>query len=72
MARVATNSPAAHASWTWSVAVRLVRIADGNVEGASENIRILLSYLTAQPWLGPDTFAFVMQGIRAPPLSSPG
>ena len=65
MARVAADSPAALASWTWAAAAGLVRIADGNVEGASENIRILLSYLTAQPWLRPDTFAFVMQGIRA-------
>lgn len=72
MARVATNSPTALASWTWSVAVGLVRIADGNVEGASENIRILLSYLTAQPWLRPDTFAFVMQGIRAATAEAPG
>lgn len=72
MARVAANSPAALASWTWAAAVGLVRITDGNVEGASENIRIFLSYLTAQPWLRPDTFAFVMQGIRAATAELPG
>jgi hypothetical protein len=72
MARVAANSPAALARWTWSVAIGLVRIADGNVEGASENLRILLSYLAAQPWLRPDTFALVMQGIRAATAELPG
>lgn len=72
MARVVANSPAALASWTWAAAVGLVRITDGNVEGASENIRIFLSYLTAQPWLRPDTFAFVMQGIRAATAELPG
>lgn len=72
MARVAVSSPAALASWSWAAAVGLVRIADGNVEGASENIRIFLSYLTAQPWLRPDTFPFVMQGIRAATAELPG
>jgi hypothetical protein len=72
MARVAVDSPAALASWTWAAAVGLVRITGGNVEGASENIRIFLSYLTAQPWLRPDTFAFVMQGIRAATAELPG
>lgn len=72
MARVATDSPEALANWTWAVAVGLVRITDGSIEGASENIRILLSYLTAQPWLRPDTFAFVMQGIRAATAELPG
>jgi len=72
MARVASSSPAALAGWTWSVAVGLVRITDGNVEGASENVRILLSYLTSQPWLRPDTFAFVLQGIRAATAELPG
>lgn len=72
MGRVATDSPAALASWTWAAAVGLVRITDGNTEGASENIRKLLSYLTAQPWLRPDTFVFVMQGIRAATTELPG
>jgi hypothetical protein len=72
MARVATDSPSALADWTWAAAVGLVRITDGNVEGASENIRILLSHLTAQSWLRPDTFPFVMQGIRAATAELPG
>ncbi|WP_157516442.1 PIN domain-containing protein [Oerskovia enterophila] len=72
MARVATDSPSALAGWTWAAAVGLVRIAGGNVEGASENIRILLNYLTAQSWLRPDTLAFVMQGIRAATPELPG
>ncbi|MBD7999549.1 PIN domain-containing protein [Oerskovia gallyi] len=72
MGRVATDSPAALASWTWAAAVGLVRITDGNIEGASENIRKLLSYLTAQPWLRPDTLVFVMQGIRAATTELPG
>lgn len=72
MARVATDSPAALASWTWAAAVGLVRITDRNVEAASENIRILLSHLSAQSWLRPDTFPFVMQGIRAAVAELPG
>ncbi|WP_139230170.1 PIN domain-containing protein [Nocardioides terrae] len=72
MAHVATSSPAALASWSWAAAAGLVRMTDGNVEGASENIRIFLSHLTAQPWLRPDTLAFVMQGIRAATAELPG
>ncbi|MGC5165396.1 PIN domain-containing protein [Luteimicrobium sp. DT211] len=72
MALVATDSPSALAGWTWAAAVGLVRITGGNVEGASENIRILLSYLTAQSWLRPDTFPFVMQGIRTATTELPG
>ena len=72
MGRVASDSPAALASWTWAAALGLVRITGGYIEGASENIRMLLSYLTAQPWLRPDTLVFVMQGVRAAMTEMPG
>ena len=72
MARVAPTSPTGIAHWTSAVALGLVRITDGNVDGASENLRILLTHQLAQPWLRPDTLPFVMQGIRTALEELPG
>lgn len=72
MARIAPTSPAGIAHWTAAVALGLVRITEGNVEGASENLRILLTHQLAQPWLRPDTLSFVMQGIRTAMDELPG
>lgn len=72
MARIAATSPAAIAHWTAAVALGLVRITDGNVKGASENLRILLTHQFAEPWLRPDSLSFVMQGIRTAVDELPG
>lgn len=72
MARVAPTSPSAIADWTAAVALGLVRISDGNVDAASENLRILLTHQFSQPWLRPDTLPFVMQGIRTAVDELPG
>lgn len=65
VAQIAPTSPTGIAHWTAAVALGLVRITDGNVEGASKNLQILLTHQFAQPWLRSDTRPFVMQGIRA-------
>lgn len=70
--RLASTSPMGVAHWTAAVALGLVRIADGNVEGASENLKILLTQQLAQPWLRPDTLPFVLQGIRIAVEEQPG
>lgn len=72
MARVAPTSPAAIAHWTAAVALGLVRITDGSVEAASQNLKILLTHQFSQPWLRPDTLPFVMQGIRTAVDDLPG
>lgn len=72
IARVASTSPSGIAQWTAAVALGLVRITDGNAEGASENLEILLTDQIAQPWLRPDTLPFVMQGIRIAVEELPG
>jgi hypothetical protein len=72
MAQIASTSPTGIAHWTAAVALGLVRITDGNVEGASENLKILLTHQLAQPWLRPDTLPFVMQGIRTAVEELPG
>jgi hypothetical protein len=72
MARIAPTSPAAIAHWTAAVALGLVRITDGNVQGASENLKILLTHQFSQSWLRPDTLPFVMQGIRTAVDELPG
>lgn len=72
MARIASTSPTGIAHWTAAVALGLVRITDGNVEGASENLDILLTHQLAQPWLRPDTLPFVLQGIRTAVEELPG
>ncbi|QDP95395.1 hypothetical protein FOE78_05225 [Microlunatus elymi] len=64
IARTASSSPTGITQWTAAVALGLVRITDGNVQSASGNLEILLTNQLAQPWLGPDTLPFVMQGIR--------
>ena len=68
----APPSPPGIAHWTAAVALGLVRITNGNVEGASENLKILLTHQFAQPWLRPDTLSFVMQGIRTAVDELPG
>lgn len=65
ISRVVIAHPDAVAGWTAAAAAGLVRIADGEVAGASENLRILLTLQFGQPWLGPHSLPFVMQGIRA-------
>lgn len=72
MARIASSSPSGIAQWTGAVALGLVRIADGDVEGASENLTILLTHQLAQPWLRPDTLPFVMNGFRTAMEELPG
>lgn len=72
MARIASTSPAGIAQWTAAVGLGLVRITDGNIEGASENLKILLTHALAQPWLRPDTLLFVMQGMRTAMEELPG
>ena len=72
MARIASTSPIGIAHWTTAVGLGLVRITDGNIEGASDNLRILLTHQFAQPWLRPDTLPFVMQGMRTAVDELPG
>lgn len=72
ISRIASNSPTDIAGWTGAVALGLVRITDGNIEGASDNLRLLLAHQLAQPWLRPDTLPFVMQGIRNAAKELPG
>jgi len=72
MARIASTSPTGIAHWTTAVALGLVRITDGNAKGAAENLTILLTHQLAQPWLGPDTLPFVIQGIRTAAEELPG
>lgn len=72
MARVAPTAPTAITDWTAAVGLGLVRIADGDHEGAGENLKILLTLQLAQPWLRPDTLPFVMDGIRAALVDLPG
>lgn len=72
MARVATTSPTGLANWTAAVTLGLVRITDGSAQGASENLNILLTHQLTQPWLGPDTLPFVIEGIRATIEGLPG
>lgn len=61
---VATQSPMSVAQWTAAAGLGLVRITDGDSQGASGNLEILLTHLLAQPWLRPDTLPYVVQGIR--------
>ena len=72
MARVAPTSPTGIAQWTAAVALGLVRITDGDVVGASQNLQILLAHQLAQPWLRPDTLPFVVQGMRTAAEGLPG
>lgn len=72
MNRIATTSPTGIAHWTAAVALGLVRITDGEVEGASANLEVLLTHQLAQSWLRPDTLPFVMQGIRTGVEELPG
>jgi len=72
MARIAATSPTAIANWTAAVALGLVRITDGNIEGAAENLKILLTHQLTQHWLRPDTLPFVMKGIRTAVEDLPG
>lgn len=72
MNRIASTSPTAIAHWTAAVALGLVRISGGDVNGASENLRILLTSQFTQSWLRPDTLPFVMQGIRTAVDELPG
>lgn len=72
MARIASTSPTGIAHWTTAVALGLVRITDGNAKGAAANLTILLTHQLAQPWLGPDTLPFVIQGIRTAAEELPG
>lgn len=63
MARNASVSPSSVADWTMAAARGLIRIASSN-EGASKNLKILLTHQFAQSWLRPDTLFFVVKGIR--------
>ncbi|WIM69157.1 PIN domain-containing protein [Corynebacterium suedekumii] len=63
MTRSASVSPSSVAHWTAAAALGLIRIASDN-EGASENLKLLLTHQFAQPWLRPNTLPFVVQGIR--------
>ena len=72
MDRIASTCPSAIAQWTAAVALGLVRITGGNVEGASNNLKILLTHQLTQPWLRTDTLPFVMQGIRTAVEELPG
>ncbi|QIX27061.1 hypothetical protein ncot_10985 [Nocardioides sp. JQ2195] len=72
IATIADESATGIAHWTAAAGLGLVRITAGNVAGASENLNILLTHFLSQPWLRPDTFPFVMQGIRTALDELPG
>ena len=71
ISRIALAHPEGIAGWTAAAAIGLVRIA-GGAEGASDNLKILLTRQFGQRWLGPHTLPFVLQGIRAGAAELPG
>lgn len=68
----ALTSPTGISRWTGAVAIGMVRIVGGDTVAASKNLALLLRRLLVQPWFRPDTFLFVLEGLRLGVADLPG
>lgn len=65
LAANAAASPIEVQSWTRSAAGGVLKLAHGDIDAMTLNLRVLLGRLVNQPWMGPDVLPYVVAAIRA-------